>query len=159
MAEETGAIFGSGKQVAPGGGGVWEICPVRRWPRPRPPREIRCCPPPEFRGCAGKFGSVRCFSGEGISGREHDVPPDKSNVELGSLFHKQGKRRGVAVQEILLADGADFAVAEKSGESNRAELFFNRLGIVVRVSKKILAATVATAEAPAINRRVGELFF
>ena len=91
--------------------------------------------------------------------REHGASPVKSNGELGLLFYKQGERRSVTVQEIFLADGADFAVAEKSGESNRAELFFNRLGIVVRVSKKILAATVATAEAPAVNSRVGELFF
>jgi len=159
MAEETVAFLGSGKAAAPGSGEVWGICPVRRRPRPRPPRGIRCCPPPEFRGCAGKFDSVCCFSGEGISGREHDAPPEKSNGELESLFHKQGKRRGVAVQKIFLADGTDFAVAEKSGESEWAELLFYQLGVVVWAPEKILAATIAAAEATAVNRRVGELFF
>ena len=63
------------------------------------------------------------------------------------------------MQIIFSADGADLAVAEKSGEAERAELFLHQPGVVVRHAEKILSAAVAAAEAAAVNRRAAELLF
>ena len=62
------------------------------------------------------------------------------------------------MQEILFADGADLAVAEKAREADGAELILDTFGVVVGAAKEALAAAVATAQAPAINRRAFELF-
>ena len=62
------------------------------------------------------------------------------------------------MQIIFPTDGADLAVAEKTGESERAEMLLHQPGVMVRRAEKILSAPVAAAEAAAVNRRAGEMF-
>ena len=52
------------------------------------------------------------------------------------LLHKQRQRRRVAVEEILFADRADFAVAEKSRQTQRAEMLLHHSRVVVRRPNK-----------------------
>src|SRR5437773_11533107 len=76
-----------------------------------------------------------------------------------SFLHEERQRSRVAVQKIAVADRPDFAVAEKAGQTQRAQLLLNQTRIVVRLAEKAVAAPVATAEAGAVNRGLAELFF
>jgi len=63
------------------------------------------------------------------------------------------------VQKTFFADGADFAVAEKSGEAERAELVLHKSASWFGWSKRCFSTAVATAEAAAVNRRAGQFLF
>src|SRR5438093_9945558 len=67
------------------------------------------------------------------------------------FFHEQGQRGGVAVQEILLTHRSDLAVAKEAGQTERTQSFLDVAGVVVRHSEQMLAASVATAQAAAVN--------
>ena len=81
--------------------------------------------------------------------------PGKCKDELSLLFDKQGKGSGVAVQEILFTDGADLAVAKKSGQAQRTKMVLHQAGIVARTAEKIFPATGAAKKAATVNRRAG----
>lgn len=55
------------------------------------------------------------------------------------------------MEEVVVADGADFTVAEKSTEADVAEVMLHETGVVVGGSKQIFAATGAAAKAAAIH--------
>jgi len=63
----------------------------------------------------------------------------------------------MAVQEILLPDGADFAVAEKTGEAERAKMILHQPGIMARAAKKVFAPPGTTKQAAAINLAVAKI--
>ena len=63
------------------------------------------------------------------------------------------------MEKVFLTDGPDFTVAEKSSKTEWAELLLHQFGVVIRMPKKILAASVAAAKAAAVNGRAGELVF
>jgi hypothetical protein len=67
----------------------------------------------------------------------------KCNGELRLLLHKQGQRSRESVEEILVADGADLAVAKETGYARRTKMRLHQLGIVAGPAKKIPATTVA----------------
>ena len=55
------------------------------------------------------------------------------------------------MEEVVVADGADFTVAEKSTEADVAEVMLHETGVVIGGSKQIFAATGAAAKAAAIH--------
>ncbi len=63
------------------------------------------------------------------------------------------------MQEVLFADGANFAVAEEAGQAHGAEALLDELGVVIGTAKHALPAAIATAEASAINRARSNLVF
>ena len=63
------------------------------------------------------------------------------------------------MQIIFFADGADLAVAEKSGEADLSKLFLNEFGVVVWHAKKIFPTAIAAAEAASVNRFAVGVFF
>src|SRR5947209_14907361 len=73
-----------------------------------------------------------------------------ANRPRSSFPEEQRERRCVAVKKIAVADRADFAVAEKSGQSQRSQLLLNQTRVVVRLAEEPVAATVATAQAAAV---------
>ena len=124
--------------------------------RPRPPRR------PRRRAAGAARGGGRVQIGLFVRhkfSREDGGFARKCNGELRLLFHKQRQRGGVAVQEILLADGADFAVAEKSGQAGQVEMRLHEGGVVAGPAKKIFAAAVAAKQAAAVNRPAGQFLF
>ena len=56
------------------------------------------------------------------------------------------------MEKIPVAYRPDFAVAEKSGQPERAQSLLDLAGIVMRVAEQAVAPAVATAEATAIDR-------
>ena len=82
----------------------------------------------------------------------------KCNGELRLLFHKQRQRGGVAVQEILFADRADLAVAEKTGQPGQVKMRLHQRGVVAGPAKQIFAAAVAAKQAAAVDRPAGQVF-
>lgn len=76
-----------------------------------------------------------------------------------SLFGEQGERGGVAVQEIFITNGADFAVAEKADQSDGAEFFLDQGSVVARFAKEPFAAPIAAAQATAVDDVVANLLF
>ena len=77
-------------------------------------------------------------------------------VAVKLFFHEQRQRRGEAVQIIFFADRADLAVAVKSGEADRSQFLLHQFSIVVGHAEKIFSATIAAAEAAAVNRRTAD---
>ena len=63
------------------------------------------------------------------------------------------------MEKILFADGPDLTVAEEAGQTQRPQLLLNQACVVVRPAEQAVAAAVATAEAPAVNRGAAEPFF
>lgn len=61
------------------------------------------------------------------------------------------------MEEVALADGADFAIAEKAGNTERAEFLLDHAGVVVGRAEKVLSAAVATAQTAAIDGAAGKL--
>src|SRR5579859_4112607 len=55
------------------------------------------------------------------------------------------------MQKALVANGPNLAVTEKTGQANRPQLLLDHLGIVVGLAKQALAASIATAEAAAVE--------
>ena len=55
------------------------------------------------------------------------------------------------MQEIALTNRANFAVAEKSGQSDGAKLLLHLSGIVTRTAEEPVAPSIATAKTPAID--------
>lgn len=56
------------------------------------------------------------------------------------------------MEEIHFTDRADFAIAEVAGEAERAEAFLDMARVVVWFPEEMPAASVATAQAAAVNR-------
>src|ERR1041385_4628229 len=67
------------------------------------------------------------------------------------FLHKHGQRCGVAVQEVFLAHRPDLAIAKEAGQSEGAKSFLDVAGIVMRRTEQMLAASIATAQAAAVN--------
>jgi len=63
------------------------------------------------------------------------------------------------VEKILLADGADFAIAEKPRQRQPAKIFLDHLRVVAGFAKEIFPAAIAAAQAAAQNFGVGEFSF
>lgn len=61
------------------------------------------------------------------------------------------------MEKTLLAHGTDLAVAEETGQAERAEPLLDQLGVVVGSAKQVLTPSVAAAEAPAEERSVAQL--
>src|ERR1700742_5144631 len=62
------------------------------------------------------------------------------------------------MEEVLLTDRPDLAIAEKAGQPHGSKLALDSLGVMVRRAKKVLAASIATAQAAAVDGRAMELF-
>src|SRR5436309_14521143 len=83
-----------------------------------------------------------------------DLRPLTSGSSI--LLHEQRQRGGIAVEEILFTDGADLAIAEEAGQAQRAKVFLHLAGIVARLAKEPLAASVATTKAAAIDQSMAQ---
>ena len=63
----------------------------------------------------------------------------------------------MAVQEILLPDGADLAIAEESGETQGAKMILHHPGVMARAAKKIFPPPGAAKQTAAVNFGVAEI--
>ena len=61
------------------------------------------------------------------------------------------------MQEIALTNRANFAVAEKSGQSDGTELLLHLSGIVTRTAEETMPPSIATAKAAAIDSSADQL--
>jgi len=61
------------------------------------------------------------------------------------------------VQEIALTNRANFAIAEKSGQSKGTKLLLHLSGIVTRTAEETMAPSIATAKASAIDSGADQL--
>src|SRR5438132_9408175 len=93
------------------------------------------------------------LTGMGLSGRL------LFHSQFQSFLHEERQRSRVAVQKIADADRAYCAVAEKAGQPQRPELLLDQARVVVRLAEKAAAASIATAEAGAVNGGAAELLF
>ena len=60
------------------------------------------------------------------------------------------------MQKVFTGDGADLAISEEAGEAEIAKMFLHQVGVMVGAAEQIPTATVAAAEAAAIDHPVGE---
>ena len=55
------------------------------------------------------------------------------------------------MEKAFLADRANLAIAEETGQADRAKSLLNFFGVVVRAAKEVLSATVAATQAAAVD--------
>ncbi len=76
---------------------------------------------------------------------------------MSGFFYKEGQGSGITMQEVFLPDQPDFAVAEKSGQTERSKLRLDMPGVVTWFAKEPVPAAIATAETASQNRFTSEL--
>ena len=72
---------------------------------------------------------------------------------LDLTLHKQRQRGSKTVQEAFFTDRPNLAIAKETGKTERAKLLLRQAGIVIRHAKEIFSASIAAAQASAINSR------
>src|SRR5256885_593543 len=75
---------------------------------------------------------------------------------LTSFLYEQRQRGCIPMQKVALANRPDFTVAKETGQAEGSEALLNHLGIVIRRSKHVLTAPIATAKTPAVNGGLAE---
>src|SRR5438876_680255 len=74
------------------------------------------------------------------------------------LLHKQRQRGGVTMKKVLLSHRADFAIAEKARQPERAKPLLDHARVMVGFAEKAPAPAVATAKTPAVYGRSCQCF-
>ena len=60
------------------------------------------------------------------------------------------------MEEVFVADGADFAITEKARQANWSQALLDHLGIVIGPGKEVFAAPVTATEASAVDGAPGK---